>query len=175
MNDVQLQILVTAVLKDGLAARGLPLVGVARAYQPLQQGASYPQGVYFHKLTDKRVGSPRREYAPATLPANMDATEVQQMETTFQVMALVKDETTYTAGDLVKTCAAIMQGDAGQAQLWAQRVGILRVTDLRNPFFTDDFGQFEASPSFDFVLTHKDAYASIAPAVEIITSGFHRV
>ncbi len=63
-------------------------------------------------------------------------------------------------------CAAIIQSDSARKTLLMQGVGILRVTDVRNPYFTDDKDNFEASPSFDFVLTHRQTRMSTDPIID---------
>ena len=81
------------------------------------------------------------------------------METTFQLGVLnlqnPKTTTQYTASDVLNIVASILQSSATISQLAAVGVGIYRVTDLRNPYFTNDYDRFQASPSFDFTLTHK--------------------
>ena len=58
-----------------------------------------------------------------------------------------------------------MQSDATRAILNASGVGILRVTDIINPYFVDDRDNFEASPSFDFVLTYQNVRVSTSPQI----------
>jgi hypothetical protein len=48
----------------------------------------------------------------------------------------------------------IMQGSQFIEALKAQGFGIMRITDLRNPYFKDERDQFQASPSFDFTLSY---------------------
>lgn len=180
MNDLQLFILLKATMAAGLTRAGVAGVEVKQNFQPIQQGPNTAPTIYLFKIGDRRYGSPRRAYVPNAAPALMDRTETQQMETTFQATALAvmggpNDFNQLTASDLANTVAAIMQSDEGQAQLWAAGVGILRVTDVRNPPFTNDRKQFEFSPSFDFVLTHKRSLVSVAPAVVTTESGFYRV
>ena len=69
-----------------------------------------------------------------------------------------------TASDLVNfllrlSCRAMRFIQA----IEAQGVGVLQIFDIRNPYFTDDRGQFEASPSFDFSLAHNQVIVSTVP------------
>ena len=61
--------------------------------------------------------------------------------------------------------ASILQSSATIAAFEAQGVGIYHIGDVRNPYFTDDKDRFEASPSLDFTLTHKQVVATTTPVV----------
>lgn len=99
-------------------------------------------------------------------------TEVQQYETTFQMSSLaVQDPSNAnqrTAADLLNYAAYALQNQDFIAAIEEEGVGILRITDVRNPYFMDDRDRFEASPSFDFVLTHKQIIVSQTPIIEKI-------
>ena len=63
--------------------------------------------------------------------------------------------------------AAILQSQTAIDSFEAVNVGILRIQQLRNPYFSDDRERYEASPSFDFTLTH---HQTIITSVAVITS-----
>lgn len=98
-------------------------------------------------------------------------TEAQWYETTFQISCLVTQNPAtpmqYTASDILNLIAYILQSTSTIAAFNAQGIGILRVMDVRNPYFRDDRGQFDASPSLDFVITHQQI---IQKASDIISS-----
>lgn len=168
MRDNDLIRLFLPIITNGLIAAGFNGVVTKQANQPTQQGIPTAPTVFFYKIGDKRYGFLRREDTEGV--PSMIHTEVQQYETTFQISTLVlqRPETpyAYTASDLANECAAIMQSDVARQTLLTQDVGILRVTDVRNPYFLDDRDQFEANPSFDFILTHKQTRVSTNPMVE---------
>jgi hypothetical protein len=163
------------------------VVPVLQAYQPTMQGVNTAPALYIHKIGDRRVGSPRRNSkwvttysqlatesgigiaADGTQQSSMVHTETQRYETTFQLSALAtQDPSTpmqLTASDLVNFAAAVVQSDAFIEAIEAQGVGVLKIFDIRNPYFTDDRGQFEASPSFDFVLCHNQTLISQVPVL----------
>jgi E217 gateway protein gp29 len=147
------------LINSGLIARGFADVVVRQSYQPTQQGADTGPAVYFFKVSDHRYGFPRRDSDWNIINSQMVHTETEIYETTFQISALItqdpSDTNSITASDLVNTVAAIMQSDSTVDSLNAQNIGILRVTAIRNPIFLDDRDRNEASPSFDFTLTHK--------------------
>lgn len=171
------------------------VVPVLQAYQPSMQGVSTAPALYIHKVGDRRVGSPRRNSkwvttysqlatesddgiatesgigvaADGTQQSSMVHTETQRYETTFQISALAtQDPSTpmqLTASDLVNFAAAIVQSNAFIEAIEAQGAGILKIFDVRNPYLTDDRGQFEANPSFDLCLTHNQTIISTVPVL----------
>ena len=169
------------------------VVPVLQAYQPTMQGVNTAPALYIHKIGDQRIGSPRRKSkwtnsysqlttengigietesgigigADGTNQATMVHTEVQRYATMFQISALAtQDPATpmqLTASDLVNFAAAVAQSDGFIQAIEAQGVGVLRIGEIRNPYFEDDRGQFEASPSFDMTLTHNQVIVSSVP------------
>ena len=101
-------------------------------------------------------------------------TETQYIESTWQMQALVLQNPAtpnqYTASDLVNEVASIMQSDSTRTILNNNGIGILRVGDLINPYFVDDHDNFEASPSFDFVLIYQNTRTSINPIITTFTT-----
>ena len=89
-----------------------------------------------------------------------DNTDYQRIETTWQIGALVKqsaDTIGITASDLINTVQQILTS-VGVVEVFSSAgIGMLRVTDIRNPYFADDNDQNEASPSFDFTIIHDRA------------------
>ena len=111
--------------------------------------------------------------------AGMVHTEKQQYASPFKMTALsVQDPanaTQLTASDIVNYACAAMQSDNTIMTLKAQDVGILNVDQVQNPYFTDDRDQFEASPSFDFTLTHKQITMTTTPILQTETFQVLRV
>lgn len=158
------------IITAGLLADGYVNVIVQQSNQPTQQGIPTNPTVYFYKIGDKRYGFLGRFDKWDTINSKMVHTETQPYETAFRVQALVLQNpltpNQYTAADLVNEVASIMQSDNTRAILEAQNIGILRVQDVINPYFVDDRDQFEASPSFDFVLTYLQTRTSVNPVLE---------
>lgn len=96
-------------------------------------------------------------------------TESTQYASTFQCSALATQNPanteSLTASDIANLAAYVMQSAATIMALEAQGVGVLRVPDVRNPFFTDDRQRYEASPNFDFTLTHRQTIITTVPNV----------
>ena len=168
MLDNALITLIIQVLTAGEVAAGISGTPIAQAFQPTQQGVNSEPTAYIHKLFDHRYGFLQR--TDEWTDDEMVHTENQKYETTFQLSALATQNPAtpaqYTASDICNFCAAILQSDQARTTFQTQGVGIERVTDVRNPYFEDDREQFEASPSFDFVMTHNQIITTIIPILQ---------
>lgn len=179
MTDNDLIRLFLPVINAGLIADGYANVAVKQANQPTVQGVNTGPTVYFFKVDDHRYGFLRRDSIWDEDAETMTHTEEQVYETRFQISALVRQNPkipySYTASDLVNEVAAIMQSDQARETMQLSGVGILRVIEVVNPYFTDDRDQFEASPSFDFVLTHKQTRVTVDPVIDLYEINIKRV
>lgn len=159
MFDNQLIILTRNIIISQEAIAGIPNTPIKQAFQPTQQGVNTVPSAYIYKVMDKRLGSPYRVDVWDEVNSVMHHTEEQWYETTFQISALStqdpSDTSQMTASDLLNMIAYIMQSTTTIEAFQAENVGLLRVTDVRNPYFVDDRDRHEANPSFDYVLTHK--------------------
>lgn len=180
MNDKELNALFMGQLLPRMQAQaGLSVVSLARNFQQTQQGAASGPYVYFVKIGDRRHGSPGRKDTLNILADNFTHEETQVYETTYQLSAWIPQTpanvTSLTESDILNIVSCIIQSDDLLAAFRAAGVGILRVTDVRNPYIEDDRDQFEAVPSFDVVLTHTRKIAATIPAVVTYESNFGRV
>ncbi len=152
---------------------------VKQSYQPTQQGVPTAPTVFIHKIGDHRYGSPRSVYEWDTDRQIMVNTETQQMETMYQVGALFIQEPAnmvqLTASDLVNATANILQMDFFLSILRENNIGIERITQIRQTFFYDDRDRQEASPSFDFTVTHKNITIRDASTVKTIEAGIYHI
>jgi hypothetical protein len=179
MLDNEIYPLLISTIEAGLIPYGLSTTEVWQKNQPTQQGILYTPQIFLTKIADHRYGFLGREDRWDSLDSKMIHTEEQVYESTFQVNALsIQDptnQTQITAADLVNITAAILQGDQGRETLRAGGLGILRIMDIRNPYFKDDRNQFEASPSFDFTVVHDQTVISQSPVVDTIVFNIARV
>jgi hypothetical protein len=97
-------------------------------------------------------------------------TETQPLETHFQVSALLienpEDLSRPTASDVANFMAMWLASRAVSRVLRQHAVNLLRVTLVRNPYFSDDKNREEAMPNFDLVLTHTRVLSSTVPAAD---------
>ena len=143
--------------------------GVSQKEQPTQQGIPVVPQVFFEKLFDHAYGFPALSYSVDNSNPNapvMTETETRQIETTFQISALVPQDPTDlsipTASDVVNAMHMFLSSRA-TIRLWQpQGVSILRVTaPIQNTYFEDDRHRNAASPSFDIVLTHSQVINTV--------------
>jgi hypothetical protein len=178
MLDNDLIRLFLPLLNTGFTDLGYSNITVQQSFQPTSQGIIDTPLVSFYKLYDKRYGF-KSDLSKLDIINNlMIRSEVQYYETTFQVSALVKQDPNnigYTASDLVNTAAYIMQSTDTIEFLQENDVGLLRLTDVRNPYFLNDRDQNTASPSFDFTLTHKQIFTKEVDIITRQTINIYRV
>lgn len=142
---------------------------VLQAWQPDAQGIASGPALYLAKIGDRRYGSPSRTTEPDPDDVNgVIRIETQVYESTFQVMGIWErtEDPPYTASDLTNRAAAVLQSDYGLDHLRAGGAGMQRITDVRNPKFVNGSDEYEASPNFDFVLTHKQVTLTKNPAAK---------
>ncbi len=169
MLDNELYKLLFDIIRKGLAAQNIDAV-VQQSNQPTQQGVPTKNTVFLTKITNKRYGwlGSKDEYDEDN--SKEIHTETQNIETVFQVNALAiqKPNNIYqlTASDIINYVAAIMNSNATVQRLTENGCGIYRITDIRNPYFQDDKDRFEASPSFDFTITHKLIVTTEIPVLQ---------
>lgn len=170
MLDNALISLIISTIIAGEAIAAIPGLPIKQAFQPTQQGVNTGPTAYLYKVGDHRYGWVAREQVWDVARSEMVATELQQYETTFQMSALATQDpnntTGYTASDILNLVASILQSAVSIQTLQDNGVGILRITDVRNPYFTDDRDRHAAEPSFDFVVTHKQIVTSTTPVIE---------
>ncbi len=169
MKDNELIALIISTIISQEAIANIPGLPIKQAFQPTQQGVNKVPTAYLHKIGDKRYGYVDRRDVWDSINLVMVHQELQQYETTFQISTLAtqdpKTPAAYTASDILNLIAYILQSSTTITILEQQGIGILRVMDIRNPYFKDDKGRNEASPSFDFILTHKQIILSTVPIV----------
>lgn len=150
----------------------LPGVVIKQANQPTSQGAESGPAIYIARVTDTRIGSPEVSDAWNEVDQEMVHTETQGHATTWQLTGLVPqnpaDLTGATAADVLANAAMAVNSRAFVELLAAHSAGVGRITDIRNPFFTDDTDRFAASPSFDFTITHRRTQVTTVPAAASI-------
>lgn len=171
------------VVRDELLAQlsryGQPTWRVKQNYQPTQQGDTGIGTIYFHKITDTRYGWLQRADAWDMTEEEMRHIESQQIETTLQVSGVLLETADNTSGmltgDMVKLAAQAFQSDTMMQAMRARGLGVLRVRDVRTIQVVNDQGNFEPSPSFDVVLTHRDTYEEIIAIVNTREINIHAV
>lgn len=171
MNDNLLIANVIAVLKTGFQSRSIS-VGIKQNYQPTQQGSPSGPAVFLHKIADKLYGFPERLDRWNANTASMDHTENQLLETTYQVNAtaiqIPSNTTQLTSGDYLRIAARILGSDAAVKTLKDNGISVRRIMALRVTTFTDEKGQYEAEPSFDFTVGHLETETTTVTSTDVV-------
>jgi len=179
MYDNPIYALILSVLNAQLADVGLAGTTLVKAYQSPRQGvvestANAPTtSGYLIKLCDKRDGSPREDYCWNGTSSEMIRTQTSVIHSTFQLTTLAVQTpgnlTQLTASDVANLLADVLQNEYTQHLFIQQGVGILNITDIRNPYFLDDRDQYEASANFDFTLVHTQVLTKSVPYTDTVT------
>ena len=169
LTDNSLIQLFLPIITNQLTIDGFTTTIVKQSDQPTMQGINTNPTVYFFKVGDKRYGFLGRYDKWNSISSQMVHHESQYIESTWQMAALVlqnpSDLTIPTASDLINEVSSIMQSDSTRDILNVSGVGILRITDIRNPYFQDDRDNFEASPSFDMTFVYENIRTNIDPII----------
>lgn len=174
MNDNPLIGNLITVIQTGLTVQGLS-VGIQQAYQPQEEGSPSAPVILLHKIGDKRYGWPKRSDVFNSDTGIMTHTELELMETTYQCDALAiqnpSNVTQLTAADYLKSVAMVLQSDACVTSLEMLGIGILRIQQIKQTYFQDDKGRFEASPMFEFTVTHTNTLSQVINSTSTVTAG----
>lgn len=180
MNDRQIAALLMTHVKGAMAASpDLVDVLLVRNFQSRQQGAASGPAVYFVKIGDNRYGHVERKDVYNETSGAMDHIEKQAYLSTWQFSAWIPqtpaDITALTESDVLNLVSGIIQSDNVLEALRGAGLGVLRVTEVRNPYLIDDRDTFEATPSFDVTFSHSRVTTSTVPTVTTYDASIHRV
>ncbi len=161
------------IINAQLIVDGFTTVSVKQSNQPTMQGINTNPTCYFFKVAGKRYGYLGRYDAWNSNTSSMVHNESQYYESTWQFAALVLQSpltpNQFTAADIVDEVASILVSDNSRAILNASGIGLLRISDIVNPYFTDDRDNFEASPSFDVTFTYQNFRIQQDPIINDFT------
>ncbi len=142
------------------------------------QGTSLPTNLVITGLLTGSggTGTYQLNYAPGTFASQSMTsngaqvyTETEQYITTFQMSALATQDPTntesLTASDILNLAASVIQSAATITGLENEGMGILAISQVQNPYFSDDRVRYEASPSLDFKITHKQIVTTVVPVI----------
>nr|WP_275371080.1 hypothetical protein [Xenorhabdus bovienii] len=100
--------------------------------------------------------------------------ETQLVEKTLQVQG-VGTYDTFTANDITDTVRMIINSLPFVEALRKQGIGVQRAGNLRTPFFINDQGNYEMSPSFDVKITHPRVITPNTAAVNALYPDIYRI
>jgi hypothetical protein len=159
MNESALTILMIPIIAAGMTARSLTAV-VKRNQQPRQIGTPSTPTIFLNHIATTPYGWPARQDVWNTNTSVMDHTTVQFQRSKYQISGLAPQSpgtpANPTTGDYVRAASLALQDDFARAALFAQNVGILRISDVTSSYFEDEKNQNEEIPTFDVILSHMD-------------------
>ena len=154
--------LISAALSDA----GISGWTVTRSYQPTQ-GKLEPPYILLHRTGIFPVGWQGVKYARAN--GVLKGTASQIYEYVFQVAAVKKrtyDAAEITSEDALRAIIMWLMSGSGLAALLAKGYGIARITEIRNPDFTNSNDVFEFSPNFIIKIYYEQTMQKTAPEVQ---------
>lgn len=150
-----------------LGINGLPIY---QAFQPTQQGVDKETSLYLYKIRDEKYGFATIANFWDEQQNKMIHTEEQRYQTTFQFSCLSiqnpENVNQKTASDILNLIVYILQNNKTIDIFKNNGIGILRINDIKNTYFLDDFNRYEAIPSFEFSVMHKQTIISNTNKIE---------
>ena len=182
MNDTKLIDIICTALEAGLVSQGYVDPDVLQSFQPEQQGSPSGETWYIHKIGPiHKYGHTQKSNKLNQTTGIVDLVETRVLERKYQITAFKKQTpeeqtpTAKTADDMAEEAAAIMQGQVFVNALRLEGLRMMRITDVRTPYFTDQHDQNDISPNFDFTVTYSKQLASIVQPVVDYTVQINRV
>ena len=154
---------VIGFISAALSDAGISGWTVTRSYQPTQ-GKLEPPYILLHRTGINPVGWQGVKYARAN--GVLKGTASQIYEYVFQVDSVKKrtaDEAESTSEDTLRAIIMWLMSDSGLATLRAKGYGIARITEVRNPDFTNSNDVFEFSPNFVMKIYYEQTFESSVP------------
>lgn len=180
MKENELKVLMRATLLSGLASSGYASIKVKQSYQPTTQGREQVPTLYYWQLSGPTgFGRPWHVEEYNVLTGNVVVTEIQNILTTFQIMATAPvsptDTSAPTPGDLALAAMQVIRSSVFIAALQAQGAGLCDNTAIRTMQVQNDEDQFEDMPSFDFTVAHQSRIILTGPALQGTELNIQRV
>lgn len=159
------------IIRDALLTLN---VDVRQSYQPSRQGLVKDNAIYITKLSDVPRGYVKRE--DVWLVDEFQHIETQEYETVFQIAPLAKlSDLNVTSMDLARQAHSVVQSSSFLKTLAINKLGVLRVAEIRNTPFVNDSGLNEYNPTFDLTLTHRIVTISTSDVVETVECVTNRI
>ncbi|MDC9591178.1 hypothetical protein PSI23_18255 [Xenorhabdus sp. XENO-10] len=170
MTDNEVYSAIRHQLLKQLSEAGIA-VPVVAGFQSTKQGRE-DRFVMFFPIEEAAHGWQGRNYHVVGRDANH--TEIQLVEKTLQVQG-VGTHDKFTANDITATVRMIVNSLPFVESLRKHRIGVQRAGNLRTPFFINDWGDYEMSPSFDVKITHPRVITPNTAAVNALYPDIYRI
>ncbi|CDG21066.1 conserved protein of unknown function [Xenorhabdus poinarii G6] len=170
MTDNEVYVAIRRQLLKQLAEAGIAIPVVA-GFQSTKQGRA-DNFVMFFPIEEAAHGWQGRNYNIVGRDANHR--EIQLVEKTLQMQGIGTYQA-LTANDITATARMIVNSLPFVEALRKQHIGVQRASNLRTPFFINDQGNYEMSPSFDVKITHSRMITPNTAVVNALYSGIYRI
>ncbi|MDE9533686.1 hypothetical protein KKI91_02835 [Xenorhabdus bovienii] len=170
MTDNEVYRAIRNQLLKQLAEAGIA-ISVVAGFQSTKQGRE-DSFVMFFPIEEAAHGWQGRNYHIVGRDANHR--ETQLVEKTLQVQG-VGTHQALTANDITATVRMMVNSLPFVAALRKQGIGVQRAGNLRTPFFINDQGNYEMSPSFDVKITHPRVITPNTAAVNALYPDIYRI
>ncbi|MCG3462678.1 hypothetical protein L7G72_12595 [Xenorhabdus bovienii] len=170
MTDNEVYVVIRDQLLKQLAEANITIPVVA-GFQSTKQGRE-DSFVMFFPIEEAAHGWQARNYNIVGRDANHR--ETQLVEKTLQVQGVGAHDT-FTANDITATVRMIINSLPFVEALRKQGIGVQRAGNLRTPFFINDQGNYEMSPSFDVKITHPRVITPNTAAVNALYPDIYRI
>ncbi|AWS52251.1 phage gateway protein [Providencia rettgeri] len=171
MTDNDVDIAIRKQLLRQLVEVGID-IPVKAGFQSTKQGRE-DNMVMFFSINESGHGWQGRNYNVQGNDANHQ--ENQLSEKTYQVQAFITQLGPYTANDITAIARMVVNSLPFVTTLRKQGIGVQRATSVRQPYFVNDYGDYEQNPSFDFNVTFKRSLFPDTAAISALYPDIHRI
>lgn len=177
MNDKALFTAFATGLNEALAMYGIPFE-VIKGFQPTKQGR-VDDGIYYTDLGVVRIGFQQRDYSDDVQGSGLVMTDTLPVAKMIQINTYVKDNpqdmNQITAMDLCEKVAMVVSSWAFVDKMRKHGIGVEKPTEVLQPNFLNEQDQFEANPSFTFIITLPKSISTNVGAVSEVQHHIHRI
>lgn len=174
--------LIISTLGTMMGQLGYP-IAVQSAYQPTQQGTQAAPFLAVNYISSRRYGYPQVQENVVVDNNNgtmtMSRVETYWLEEVYQIAAYAipspTDITSPNAYTYAARAAAVLQSAQARKILLDSGAGFIRISEIRTPYFEDERGRNELSPSFDFTVSRQEQLIYSVPIVTALDVNLQRV
>lgn len=174
--------LIISTLSNMMRQINYPIT-VQSAFQPTQQGTQIAPFLAVNYVSGRRYGYPQVTEQVVTDINNgamsMERKENYWLEEVYQITAYAiaspNDINSPTAYTYATRAAAVLQSAQARKILLDNGAGFIRISEIRTPYFEDERGRNELSPSFDFTVSRQEQLIYSVPIVTALDVNLQRV
>src|SRR5690625_3785998 len=171
MTEAQAFITIRSAMLQMLGQLGYSDVRVLAGRQPTKAGR-FDNAIYFFAIDEQSQAVQGRSYAPTDSDAGH--VERQAVLQTVQLQAFKEndpeDYEAYTASDLCAVAKMILNSLPFTETIRQQGVSVSNITNMREPEFVNEHGDYEKNPSFDFDVGFTREIKPVTPLITDISA-----